>query len=394
MIPKYYEFYNPVKIIAGENSVDNLPYELDLLGVKRPLIITDKGVEGAGLIEIVKKVFDASDMEIGAIFDETPPDSSIEVVNRVSEIYKENNCDSFVAIGGGSSIDTAKGANIVVTENSNDLMKFMGAELLKKPLKPLIVIPTTAGTGSEVTLVAVISHKSEDVKMAFTSYNLLPKVAILDPRMTLTLPPKITAATGMDALVHAIEAYICLGKNPMSDSYSFTAIKLISENIVKAVEKGKDKKVRLAMANAATIAGVSFSNSMVGMVHSLGHATGGVAHVPHGVAMNIFLPFGLRYNMPKVKEYIGELLLPLAGAEVYANTPADDRADKVVDFIEELQKKLEKLSGLPRTLKDAGVKKEQFQEIAEHAINDGSLTYNPVEMELKDALKILEEAYE
>ena len=394
MIPKYYEFYNPVKIIAGENSVDNLPYELDLLNVKKPIIITDKGVEGAGLIDIVKKVFDASNLKIGAIFDETPPDSSVEVVNKVAEIYKKKKCDSIIAVGGGSAIDTAKGVNIVVTEESNDLMKFVGAELLKKPMKPLIVVPTTAGTGSEVTLAAVISDKSKDVKMAFTSYNLLPKVAIVDPRMTLTMPPKITAATGMDALVHSIEAYIGLQKNPLSDAYAFTAIKLISENIVKAVEKGKDKKVRLAMANAATIAGISFSNSMCGMVHGLGHAIGGVSHVPHGVAMNIFLPYGLEYNLPKVKDYIGEILLPFAGPEVYSNTRKEKRAEKLIDLIRKLQVKLEQKAGLPRTLKDAGVKKSQFEEIAKHAINDGSLTYNPVEVSVKDAMKIIEAAYE
>lgn len=151
-------------------------------------------------------------MTIGAIYDDVPPDSSVGVVNDIVKVYRQNQCDSIVAVGGGSPIDTAMGVNIVITEEADDLMKFMGAEMLKKPMKPLVVIPTTSGTGSEVTLVAVISNPEKNVKMAFTSKHLLPKAAILDPRMTLTMPPHITAATGMDALTHAVEAYICLQK--------------------------------------------------------------------------------------------------------------------------------------------------------------------------------------
>ncbi len=392
-IPPYYEFHNPVKIISGHKALENLPFELEQLAAARPMIITDKGVVRAGLIDIVKGAFADSGVTIGAVFDETPPDSSVETVNEISKIYRAAGCDSLIAVGGGSAIDTAKGVNIVITEKSDDLSRFMGAEMLKKPMKPLIVVPTTSGTGSEVTLVAVINDTKKSMKMLFTSYHLLPKVAVLDTRMMSTMPPRITAATGMDALSHAMEAYICLQNNPISDAHALAAISLIRDNLVKAVKNGKDVDARLAMANAACMAGAAFSNSMVGMVHSLGHAVGSLAHVPHGVAMSIFLPHGLRYNLPKAAEWIGGLLLPLGGPEIYATTPQAERAHKTIELVEDLRETLHELCGLPLTLTEAGVDRDQLEAVAEAAINDGSLVFNPVEMDLHDALDVLNQAY-
>ncbi len=394
MLPAYYEFHNPVKIISGNKALDNLPSELEILGAKRPMVITDRGVSGAGLVKIFIDSFASSGMTIGAIFDNVPPDSSSEVVERITSIFRKNRCDSLVALGGGSVIDTAKGVNILVTENSNDLLQFSGAEMLKKPMKPLVVIPTTSGTGSEVTVVAVISDVKRNLKMAFTSTYLLPNIALLDPRMTLTLPPKMTAATAMDAMSHAVEAYINLQKNPMSDAYSVAAIEMIRKNILKAVTDGNNAQVRLAMANASTMAGIAFSNSMVGVVHSLGHAAGGICHIPHGVAMNIFLPFGLEYNLPKCRENIAKLLLPIAGSDIYARTPEPRRAEQTIHYITELRKALNDLCGLPINLKQAGVTKDKLPEIAQAAINDPSLIMNPREMDANDALAILKKAFE
>ena len=220
MIPAYYEYYNPVKILSGRQALDNIPYELENLGCRRPIIITDKGIVEAGLVKTVLNAWAGSDLVVGALYDETPPDSSNVVVNQVAEIYRRNNCDSIVAVGGGSVLDTAKGVNIVITEETDDLMRFIGAERLRKKMRPFIAVPTTSGTGSEVTMVAVIANLEKKCKMAFTSYMLFPDVAVLDPRMTMTVPPHITAATGMDALTHAVEAYSCLQKNPLSDGYA------------------------------------------------------------------------------------------------------------------------------------------------------------------------------
>ena len=393
VLPSYYEFYNPVKIVFGKQALDNLPTELELFGGKRPMIVTDKGVTDAGLLKLVITAFAESDMTIGAVYDQVPPDSSKHVVGEVAAIFRRSRCDSLVAVGGGSVIDTAKGVNILITEKADDLMQFMGAQVLKKPMKPLIVVPTTAGTGSEVTYVAVISDPDADVKMAFSSYHLLPRAAILDPRMTLTLPPRMTAATGMDALTHAVESYICLQKNPISDAHAMAAIRMISENLITVVQDGKNEQARMSLLTAACMAGAAFSNSMVGMVHSLGHALGGICHVPHGMAMSLFLPYGLEYNMEKAGEAIGELLLPLAGSEIYATTPLEKRPQKTVQFIRNLRDQLHELTGLPRTLKEAGIAREKLPEIAKTAINDGSAMFNPEELEYQDALNVLEKAY-
>jgi len=257
----------------------------------------------------------------------------------------------------------------------------------------MFVAPTTSGTGSEATNSAVIADPETGVKMLFVSENLIPRAAILDTRMTLTLPPKLTAATGMDALTHAMEACLSIQKNPVSDAFAQQAIRLIGANLRVVTANPQEKNGRLALANASLLAGAAFSNSMVGCVHSMGHATGAVAHVPHGIAMNIFLPFGLAFNLPKREAEIAELLLPLAGAEIYAATPAAQRAQKTIDEVHRLKQDLYEISGLPRTLKEAGVSADQLEHIAKLAINDGSAMMNPTELGLEDALKLAREAF-
>ena len=401
-LPGYYEFCCRVKIIAGHDALEKIFGVLANLYAGKPMIVTDKGVAGAGLIDIVTAAMQGA-VAIGAIADDVPPDSDLRVVNRLARLYREKGCDSIIAVGGGSVMDTAKGVNIVVSERADDLMKFSGANALKRALKPLIAIPTTAGTGSEVTLVAVIKDHEKHLKMAFVSNFLLPDVSIVDPRMTLTLPPAITAATGMDALSHAVEAYTCLAKNPLSDAHALAAINLISENLVKVTRNPGDRESRLAMANAATLAGIAFSNSMVGMVHTLGHSAGSVCGVPHGVCMAVLLPYGLEYNMHKIGNLTAELLLPLAGAEVYASTSKPERAVKVITLIRQMNQDLhDATSGrharffkevLDREGKQM-VPRDKLPAIAKAALGDGSIFYNPEELDYDDFLMVLEAAWE
>jgi alcohol dehydrogenase len=355
------------------------------------MIVTDKGVVAAGLVNIVREAFSDSDKEIGYIFDETPPDSSNRLVNKLAKIFLNEKCDCFVAVGGGSALDTAKGANIVVSEGTDDILKLQGNEVIKKELMPMIAVPTTAGTGSEVTKVAVIYNEEENVKMLFVSDRLYPRVAILDSRMTMTVPPKITAATGMDALTHAIEAYTCLQKNPIDDIFARAAINLIRQYLVRATANGKDDEARLAMANAALFAGIAFSNSMVGMVHSLAHACGAVCHVPHGVANGILLPFGMEYNIPKVPQYMAEISGMLGNSIEYMEPEAQAKVS--VSLVRNLLGKLNEVSGLPTRLRDAGVAEENLPAIARTAINDGALILNPVEVSYDEALEVLKKAF-
>jgi alcohol dehydrogenase len=291
-------------------------------------------------------------------------------------------------------IDTSKGANILASAGGDDLLVYAGHNTLKHPLNPLVVVPTTAGTGSEVTSVAVINDTKNDRKVAFGSHFLFPDVAILDPRMTQSLPPHITAMTAMDAMTHACEASIGLAKNPVSDAYAHIAINKISSNLIPVLENPRDLEGRMELAQAAMMAGVAFSNSLVGVVHALGHSVGAIAHLPHGMCMSIFLPYALEYNIDTCEKHIGELLLPLSGPEVFADTPASKRAARAIDQIRELREQLYQRCQLPRTLKETGkVQKDQFEAIARATLNDGSIIFNAKEVGFEDAMMLLEKAW-
>ncbi|MCO8060463.1 iron-containing alcohol dehydrogenase [Acinetobacter lwoffii] len=394
MAKPYYEFFCPVKVIAGHAALEHIPFELATLGAKRPLIITDKGVRANNLLAPIEAAFEMADAAIVAIFDDVPPDSSLGTVRSAAKLYRENHCDAIIAVGGGSVIDTSKATNILVSEGGDDLLKYSGAHNLPKPLKPFFVIPTTSGTGSEVTMVAVVSDTEKNVKMPFASYYLMPHAAILDPRMTQTLPSHLTAMTAMDAMTHAVEAYTCMAANPISDAYATAAVKKISTHLFNVLDNPSDAQGRLELAQASTMAGIAFSNSMVGIVHSLGHSLGAVVHLPHGLCMNLFLPYVLEYNKEVNGDKIADLLLPLAGADIYAQTPAHLRADKTIATILTMRDRIYSLTKLPRTLRETGkISEAQLDEVAEKALNDGSIIYNPKEATLEDLKSILKKAW-
>jgi len=401
VLPDYYEFCCRVKLVAGHDALEKIPDLLAERGAQKPLIITDKGVAGAGLIKIVTQAL-GDRVTASLIADNVPPDSDLKVVHQLALLYRDNACDSIIAVGGGSVMDTAKGVNIVVSENATDLMAFSGVGALKRPLKPLFAVPTTAGTGSEVTQVAVIKDHDKHLKMAFGSYFLLPDVSILDSRMTMTMPPFITAMTGMDAMSHAVEAYYCLQKNPLSDAHSLAAVTMIYKHLPMVAKNPTDRDARLAMAVGACLAGIAFSNSMVGLVHNLGHATGSVCGVPHGMCMAILLPYGLEYNMHKCEEAIAGLLLPMAGEKVFLDTPKERRARKVVSLIRELNDDLHKITEgrharFFQEIKDREgkpmVPREVLPQIAGAALLDGASVYNPEDTDYEDNLMVLEAAW-
>lgn len=394
MTNQYYEFFCPVKVIAGKAALEHIPYELTGLAAKRPMIVTDKGVRAAGLLDPVVAACEESGLEIISIYDDVPPDSSTDVVRDIAGIYRSEKCDSIIAVGGGSAIDTAKAVNILVSEGGDDIAAYSGAGVIKHPLKPFLVVPTTAGTGSEVTSVAVITDTTKSVKLPFTSSFLLPNAAVIDPRMTLTLPPHITAATAMDAMTHATEAFTCMAKNPLSDAYATAAVKKISTSLLQVMDNPKDSDGRLELAQASTMAGIAFSNSMVGLVHALGHATGAICHLPHGLCMSLYLPYVLEYNLESIRAPLGELLLYLEGPDVYSATPASRRAEASISALRKLRDELHKRCKLPRTLKETGsVEEHQLDTIADMAMDDGAMMFNPKEVSLDDARAVLKRAW-
>jgi alcohol dehydrogenase len=391
-LPKYFEFQNPTKILAGLDALLSIENELRMLSIQKPLIITDKGIIKFGLFKkIVKSIKDKRLTSL--VFDDVPPDSGLEIVKQAARKFRTNNCDGILAIGGGSVIDTAKGVNIVVSEGTEDLSSLMGHDRLTKKQKPLIVIPTTSGTGSEVTLASVIADTTNQQKMLFTSPLLQPTLTIIDPELTLSLPPLLTAATGMDALTHAIEAYTCLQKNPFSDSFAQVAIELIYENVLIAVNNGKNIDARYRLAIASTAAGIAFSNSMVGAIHAIGHTIGAMAHIHHGTAMAILLPHVMHYNLDKMADLYASIYQMIEPDSTYNATSNQQKAINLIKWIQDTNEHLNLVCDMPDSLEKAGLNEKQLKEIAQLSLNDGAMIANPKEIDAHDALEILKNAY-
>ena len=391
---RYYDFFCPVKLLAGEQALEQLASELASLGARRPLLLTDKGVNATGLATLLANVLAEGELPVAAIWDEIPADSSTAVVERIAKRYRELDCDSLVALGGGSVIDTAKAVNILTSMGGEHLLDYSGAGCLTRPLKPLAVVPTTAGTGSEVTLVAVIKDETSGRKVPFTSPFLLPQLAVLDPRLTQGLPLNITATTAMDAMTHAIEAFIGTAKNPVSDALALMAVEKIASALPQIIHDPQNKQLRLQLAEGSTLAGMAFSNSMVGLVHALGHSLGARCHLPHGLCMNLFLPTVLDYNRPEVDSELARLLLPLVGAERFAAIPAHQRAEATITAIRTLRDTLWQAVKLPRTMSEAGVSdRSLLTEIRDLAINDGALLFNRKDADREQLLTLLERAW-
>ena len=390
----YFEFQTPPRLLSGAFALENIAHELTLLGASKPLLISDGGLQKIGATGLCERALRETGMPPLEVWTDVPPDSSVALVNRIAARYRQLGCDSVVAVGGGSVLDTAKGVCMVIAQGAQDLMALMGCEVLPRGERvPFIAVPTTAGTGSEATAVAVVRDDERSVKMEFISGHLLPDAAVLDPRMTRTLPPRITASTGMDALCHAVEAFSCLQHNPVSDAYAQGAIALIVRSLLPAASGKGGDGARMEMACAAMMAGAAFSNSMVGLVHAIGHALGGVCRVPHGDAMAILLPHCMRFNLGVCRERYEALLLPLTAPDTFVKTPGEIRAEAAIARIESLLEELGGLCGLPVRLRDTKAKEQDFARVADAAVNDGAMIVNPREATREEVAGILQAAW-
>ena len=450
MLPEYFEFSLPTKLIYGINIIGNIGDAVKPFGKRKAILVTDEVLAEAGLVDNVKTGFKKTSVKICCTFNKVPPNSTIKTVEKCAALAKKHDCDMFIAVGGGSVIDTAKVANLLVVKGGK-LENHMGAYLLdsSETLLPSICIPTTAGTGSEVTKVAVIADPDNDVKLPFAEEQFLPQMAILDPEMTVSLPGKLTATTGMDALTHAIEAYVDKEWSPASDALALHAIKLITGNILQACAKPDDLQARGCMQVGSFLAGVAFSHSMVGMVHGISHALGGVYHIPHGLANALILPEVMAYNLEaRVDRYADiaaalgisfplfihqgrsliksnrldlatklanlsdvESLKELVGTGSYrargmfskmiGNLEFVDQwvrkqaALAAVEKIHTLNRQLAQLTGMPLNLKDAGItdKLAKLEQVATTAMEDGSMLYNPIEPDRDAVIDIVNKVY-
>ncbi|MDC7126104.1 MAG: iron-containing alcohol dehydrogenase [Spirochaetales bacterium] len=399
-IPDSFIFACRTSVIAGDDTLKQLPDVIKALSkdLRRPMVLS-KGIVARTL---VGPVVDSLEGLNCTVFDKIPPDSNSTVVNEISRLFKQNGCDLIVAIGGGSVLDTAKGVLLALANEDDDLLSMAGSNVLEAFSTPFIAVPTTSGTGSEVTNVAVITDDERQRKCLYLSNNLQADYAILDSKLTASLPSHITAMTAMDALSHSIEAFTCLGKNPVSDMFALKAIELIRDNLISSVNEPENLQLRYNLAIASMFAGQAFSNSMVGMVHTIGHSVGAVCHAAHGCCMAVLLPPALEYNYRKISKELEQLLPYIAGEDVAAKTLPEKRAHETIEYIRTMNKKLQELTNgrHPTNLSEIKdregeslVKKSDFITIAETSIGDASIVYNPVELDVCDILEILEQNY-
>jgi alcohol dehydrogenase len=391
----YFEFFSPVKIISGEHSLSTLNYELDRLHVSKPLILTNQSLDEMKILDSLLSHLKKQSINPRQIIKTIPNQATIEIVKKAAQRYEELECDGIIALGGEAIIDTAKGINLIISEQVEDLKDLAGIETAHADMQPFIVIPTTSGTGSEAALTAVISDESSKRDLEFISSKLIPDLAVIDPTMTFSLPPRLTASTGVDALVHAVEAYTGLQTNPLSDAYAFAALKLIGQNLRELVKDVNNKKHRVAMNNAAVMAGISFSNSHAGIIHAVGDACEKIAGVSHGDALSVLLPHGMFYNLKfdYCRNSYQDILLALEGRDKFIETEPEDRALIAVNAVVSILNELRSLTGIPVTLEEIGVKRNQFDDIVDKAMHNSAILNSAGQVNREDIKSILEAAF-
>lgn len=358
------QFHVPTRIICQPGIAEDFTAEWARLGVQRPIVVTDAGVRAAGIVDRVERGFAAAGITSAACFDAVPPNSEVGVIAQCAALARAHGADSVVAIGGGSVIDTAKLTAVLLTHGGSLIGDYVGAQTIPGPLKPVVVFPTTAGTGSEVTSAAVVYDAATHRKLSFIDDHLRPQLAVLDPQLTLQLPALLTAATGMDAITHAIEAFVDIQHAPFSDACALHALRLAQAWLEHAVRDGGNIEARQGMMMAATLAGIAFDHSMVGVVHSLSHAIGGLTGLHHGTANSIMLPIGMTYNREVCGDRYAELAHCLGIADLHS-------------WLATLRTNLHSACGLPRTLREAGVDRSLASQLAQVAEEDGTSFYNP-----------------
>jgi alcohol dehydrogenase class IV len=377
----FYQHVSTTRVIVGRDLLESTGFEFQKEGARRVFLVTDRVIRGTGLVEKVEVGIVDGGLELAGIFDEVPQDSSTEVCDRCAAAAKEAGADSFLALGGGSVMDTAKVVDAIFThggtarEQEGFFLMPREEDGMGRPLDiaPLACIPTTAGTGSEVSMAAVIKEPTERIKLEIADFPLFPRLAILDPETTRTLPPAVAAATGMDAMTHAIEGYVSQDWSPHQDARSLHALRMIRDNLERAVQSGpEDEEARANMLVAANLA----ITLALGSVHAMSHPAGAQFGVPHGVANAIHLPHVIRFNAEGggaiADRYrdIGQLFgLETGGSDAEAG-------DALATHITELVGRI----GLPTRLSQVGVPESGIPALVEGAMGDGTTLLNPREV--------------
>jgi len=392
----FYQFSAPTRVVVGRGLIEGLGFEFSKEGAKRVLVITDEVIRGTGLIDKVQAGVTDGGLEVAGVFDGVPQDSDSAAVKGAAEAAHGHGADAILAVGGGSVMDTAKAANVIFTHGGEprDWEGYFGLprddDGLGRPqeLAPLACLPTTAGTGSEVSFAAVIKDRDEHIKFQIADVPMYPRVAVLDPESTRTLPPSLAAATGMDAMTHAIEGHVSSEWNPHASAYALQALRLIRDNLEQAVAHPEDDDARGNMLIASNLAIQPTSSGAIGIAHSLSHPCGAHYDVPHGVANAINLPWVIEYNAaggePIADRYreINEIF----GLEV--GGPGEQVGHALAEHVRGVVKEL----GLPTRLSEVGVPEDAIPQLVEGAEGDGCTLVNPREPTPEDFAELYRRA--
>ena len=386
ILSKAHIFYSPNKIVFGLETAKSLANEVLQLGGKRVFIVTDPGVVKADLLQPIKAPLESVKIPY-VVYDRVEPEPPIRCVKEATEQFLSERCDVIVGFGGGSSLDVAKGVSVLATTGGN-LLDLLGIDLVKKRGAAKILIPTTSGTGSEVTRVSVVTDENDNTKKVVNSIYALADVALVDPLLTLSVPPKVTADTGTDALVHAIETYVSLNATPFSDILAEKAIGWIATYLPIAWAKGSNLEARYFMSLAATTAGMAFASGGLGAVHALAYPIGTEYRLPHGRSNAIMLPHIMKYNLSGNPEKYSNVAV-LMGKRI-EGLPATEGSLLAIEAVQELLETLQ----IPYRLRDYGISKKDFPKFVEGAMKFARLFIpNPRDVREEDVLSIYEEAY-
>lgn len=377
MTAKTYSFSTARRIVSGPGSVKSVGEHLSLFGVARALVVTDPGVLKTGIPETVRNLVEASGLKTDLISD-VIPEPPIAQVDDLYERIKDGRYEVLIGVGGGSSLDMTKLLAARIT-NECPVADFLGTEMVRKPGLPMVLIPTTAGTGSEVTPNAIVTLPDQELKVGIVSKYFLPNLVVLDPELTLGLPPAMTAATGMDAFIHSLESYISAKANPLSDTFALRSMRLIARNIRRAYAHGEDLDARHGMLVGSTLGGMALTASGTAAVHALAYPLGGKFGIPHGVANSMLLVPVMEFNFDAIKTKLVDVAeaMGLEGS----GTTTDARARAAVDELRALVKDLE----IPASLGNYGVEESHLDSLAEAASKvTRLLANNPKKMSVED----------
>jgi len=380
-----FEYYFPTRIVCGPGCAKKVAEEIKSAGVHKPLLVTDPGIIRAGLVAGVVERLKKEQINF-ALFQDVEANPSAVVMEQGFNLFQNEACDSLLALGGGSSIDTAKAIGIL-KNNGGRIIDYEGVGKVKKRIPWMVAIPTTYGSGSEVTSFAVVTDKTRNFKAAIGSPLVIPDVALVDPELMVTLPYKIAASVGLDALCHAVESYCSKKATPFSEMLALKAIRLISENISRAVESDNDIEATFNMAISSTMAGMAFSLSRLGLVHAMSHPLGGFYDIPHGLANAFLLPYVMEYNVEAAPDKYADIAQAM-GIEI-KNMSSSEAAARAVERVASLRNSFR----ITARLSSLGVRKEDIPQMALDTMKSGNVKVNPRKTNLNDIIQLYEKAF-